>query len=73
VDIRSAVKPGPNSLEIEVVNPWNNRLVGDRDLPTEQRSTFLAKDTLPKNAPLVEAGLLGPVTLRVPSVDPFLD
>ena len=35
VDITAAVKSGPNSLEIETVNPWNNRLVGDRDLPTE--------------------------------------
>jgi hypothetical protein len=65
VDITDAVKPGRNELEIEVVNTWNNRLVGDRALPADKRQTFLAKDTLPKNAPLQPAGLIGPVKVVV--------
>ena len=65
VDITSAVKPGANTLEIVVVNPWNNRLVGDAALPAEQRRTFLAGPTVSKAAPLLPAGLLGPVTVRV--------
>jgi hypothetical protein len=64
VDITGAIKPGRNELEIEIVNAWNNRLVGDRALPADKRQTFLAKDTPPKNAPLLPAGLLGPVTLQ---------
>lgn len=64
VDITAAARSGSNALEIEVVNPWNNRLVGDAKLPPDQRRTFLAKDTLSKNAPLLPAGLLGPVTIR---------
>ncbi|MCX6899513.1 MAG: glycosyl hydrolase [Verrucomicrobia bacterium] len=64
VDITDAIKPGRNELEIEVVNTWNNRLVGDRTLPADKRQTFVTKDSLPKNAPLVPAGLIGPVTLQ---------
>ncbi len=39
VDISSAVKPGANTLEIEVANLWPNRLIGDATLPQEQRRT----------------------------------
>ncbi len=63
VDITAAVKPGENTLEVEVVNVWNNRLVGDAALPAEQRQTFLLAPTLKRDAPLLPAGLLGPVTL----------
>jgi len=65
VDITSAVQPGANTLEIVVVNPWNNRLVGDAALPANQRRTFLAGPPVSKAAPLLPAGLLGPVMLRV--------
>lgn len=64
MDITDAVRPGRNELEIEVANTWNNRLIGDRSLPPDQRRTFITKDSLPKNAPLLPAGLLGPVRLQ---------
>lgn len=63
VDVTAAVKPGVNILEIEVINPWNNRLVGDALLPEEQRRTVLLSDTVKKGSPLLPAGLLGPVRL----------
>jgi hypothetical protein len=63
VEITDALRPGANTLEIEVINPWNNRLVGDLKLPAEQRRTSLTLATIRANAPLLPAGLLGPVTL----------
>jgi hypothetical protein len=64
VDITAAARPGANLLEIDVINAWNNRLVGDAARPPEKRLTFLAKDTLRPGTPLLPAGLLGPVTIR---------
>ncbi len=64
VDVTDALRAGDNELEIEVVNVWNNRLVGDLAKPADQRSTFLLAPTVKANAPLLPAGLLGPVTLR---------
>jgi hypothetical protein len=64
IEITHAVRPGRNSLEIEVVNPWNNRLVGDASLPPEQRHTVLAAPTVKRNSPLLPAGLQGPVTVK---------
>jgi hypothetical protein len=53
-----------NVLEIDVVNVWNNRLVGDANLPPEKRRTFLAAPTVKQDSPLLPAGLLGPVILK---------
>jgi hypothetical protein len=64
VDLTDSVRPGANVLEIEVVNTWNNRLVGDLALPADQRTTTLLAPTVKPGSPLLPAGLLGPVTLR---------
>jgi hypothetical protein len=64
VDITAAVTPGRNTLEIDLVNTWNNRLVGDAALPADQRRTFLTAQTVGSKAAVLPAGLLGPVTLR---------
>ena len=63
VDISGAVKEKGNELEIEVVNTWLNRLVGDAHLPPEKR---LAKTNIQygPNQPLMPSGLLGPVTVK---------
>ena len=37
VDISKALKPGTNKLEIEVVNPWGNRMIGDEQLPLDAK------------------------------------
>jgi hypothetical protein len=60
VDITGAVKPGTNTLEIEVVNLWPNRLAGDLKLPADQRRTQTNFPADP-NQPLLSSGLLGPV------------
>lgn len=61
VEITGAVKPGDNALEIDVVNLWPNRLVGDGKLPVEQRRT--RTNVGAPSAPL-PSGLLGPVTIQ---------
>jgi hypothetical protein len=65
VDIGDAVKPGVNHLEIEVVNFWPNRLIGDDALPPEERRTRTNIRKLTKDTELMKSGLLGPVTLGV--------
>ena len=66
VDITDALKSGDNELEIEVVNSWPNRLIGDAKLPTEQRRTRtnITQYEKPENQTLVPSGLVGPVTLQ---------
>jgi hypothetical protein len=63
VDITDAVKSGENKLEVEVVNFWPNRIIGDASLPTEQRLTKTNIRKLTANIPLEPAGLFGPVRL----------
>ena len=62
VEVSKALKKKGNKLEIEVVNSWRNRLVGDRDKPQDQRFTK-TNITIRKEWPLLPAGLLGPVQL----------
>ena len=50
-------------LEIEVVNFWPNRVIGDASLPAEQRITRTNIRKLTKDTPLIESGLLGPVQI----------
>jgi hypothetical protein len=64
VEITHAARPGDNVLEVDVINPWHNRLMGDLSLPPDQRRTYLALPVLTPNAPLLPAGLLGPVRIE---------
>jgi len=70
-DITSFVKDGLNKLEVEVVNLWPNRLIGDSKLPENKRLTktniikFNGSDA---ESYLRESGLLGPVKVRIISL-----
>jgi hypothetical protein len=66
VEITGTIKPGENQLEIEVVNLWPNRLIGDTTLTEAQRRTRTSNLTDPKAKPL-SSGLLGPVRILVQS------
>jgi hypothetical protein len=82
VDISGAVKTEGNALEIEVVNLWPNRLIGDEQLPydgpehgrwpewllegkarTSGRYAFGSVRHYNRDSPLLESGLLGPVSI----------
>jgi hypothetical protein len=63
VAVTGALKPGENQLQIEVVNFWPNRLIGDASLPPGQRFTQTNIRNLKAATPLEPAGLLGPVQL----------
>ncbi len=67
VDITRAVREKDNELEVEVVNLWPNRLIGDASLPKEERRTVtnVGKFNRP-GATLLESGLIGPVWLLAP-------
>ncbi len=68
VDVSDVLHAGENLLEVDVINAWNNRLVGDLALPADKRRTFIPLSTVSANAPLLPAGLLGPVTLQAATV-----
>ena len=59
-----ALKDGKNTIEIEVVNVWRNRLTGDRALDDDKRTTWVIVDSVKKEEELVPSGLLGPVTIQ---------
>ena len=64
VDVTEAVKAGDNQLEVDIVNLWPNRLIGDGKLPQERRlTTTNVKKFYTGEHPLLPSGLLGPVKL----------
>src|ERR1035437_6081590 len=64
VKLGPAARAGANELEIEVVNLWPNRLIGDQQLPPEKRLTNTNITKFTADSPLMPSGLLGPVVLR---------
>ena len=62
-DVTAALKPGANRLEIKITNLWPNRLIGDQQPSATKKYTFASYQPYTKDSPLLESGLLGPVTL----------
>jgi hypothetical protein len=64
VEVTAALRPGGNQLRVDVTNTWFNRLAGDQKLPPAERWTWTTAPDRTEKKPLLDAGLLGPVTLR---------
>ena len=71
-DVTEAIKPGINTLKIEVANTWSNRLTGDAITGKDYTQTHVNNTVIKgmpnfrvtwENAPLIPSGILGPVTL----------
>jgi hypothetical protein len=63
VNITGAVKAGENTVEVEVVNNWVNRLIGDSMLPEDERVTNYPFEPW-MSRKLRDSGLLGPVRIE---------
>lgn len=63
LDVSGFVKEGENTIEIDVVNCWVNRLIGDSKLPEDQRKTWCPVNTYTPDSPLKKSGLFGPVVI----------
>lgn len=63
VELTGSLKPTGNQLEVDVVNFWPNRIIGDDALPAEQRLTRTNVRKLTKDVTLMPSGLLGPVRI----------
>ncbi|MEA3460559.1 MAG: glycosyl hydrolase, partial [Bacteroidota bacterium] len=64
VHVKDHLLAGKNVLDIDVVNVWRNRMVGDMDLPAGERFTTYTVADLQQGEGLTTSGLIGPVTLE---------
>ncbi len=63
VDVTGALRPGPNHLDVRITNLWPNRIIGDEQPTATKKFTFTAYKVYTKDSPLLESGLLGPVSI----------
>ncbi len=64
LDVTRALKQGSNTVDIEVVNTWVNRLIGDSKLQPNERHTWTTVNPYKPESQLEASGLTGPVTVR---------
>lgn len=66
-EVKELLQEGENTLTIEIANTWSNRIAGDARMGEKYTNTNIAtayRGTSWEEAPLLESGLLGPVTLQ---------
>ncbi len=64
VDITDAVAEGENTLEVTIINPWINRLIGDNQKDCKDPITYTSYRFFREGSKPLPAGLLGPVVIQ---------
>jgi hypothetical protein len=64
VNVSDFLVNGENKLEVELINQWWNRLVGDEQPGAVRTTSVSARLFWKANADLIPSGLLGPVILE---------
>jgi hypothetical protein len=62
-EVTPYLQPGENTFEIEVVNTWKNRLIGDQGLPEEEGIVRSSHSEWKADSRLQPSGLMSPVRL----------
>jgi len=63
-NITQYLKEGTNNITVQVINTWNNRIVGDLSNPEQKPYTNTnAKVRFTENSPLLKSGLIGKVEI----------
>jgi len=63
IDVTNMLKPGVNHVQIQVTNLWPNRIIGDQQPNAKKQYAWLDYRPFRADTPLLESGLLGPVTI----------
>jgi hypothetical protein len=63
VDVTSALKPGSNELTVKATNLRPNRMIGDLQAGVTKTYSWTDFRPFKADSPLLESGMLGPVTL----------
>ncbi|HSU49898.1 MAG TPA: glycosyl hydrolase, partial [Segetibacter sp.] len=58
-NITRYLKEGQNRITVQVINTWNNRIVGDLKIPSKKYSNTNIKSKFKANGPLLKSGLIG--------------
>lgn len=64
LNITPFVKEGTNTIKIDIVNNWMNRIIGDLNTPHSRRITWCFVNPYSKDSALQPSGLFGPVAIH---------